>query len=64
MSGLSSLETSSVYDVPYERERRSLAIRFLIRLARLPLSARTSSSVVRAFRNSSSAIGSVPSQRL
>src|SRR5215208_5578647 len=64
MSGLSSPETSSVYDAPFERERRSWAIRFLIRLARLPLSARTSSSVVSALRNSSSAIGSVRSQRL
>ena len=51
---VSSPETSSVYDAPFERERRSWAIRFLIRLARLPLSARTSSSVLRASRNSSS----------
>src|SRR5215208_5836316 len=58
ISGLSSSETSSVYDAPFERERRSRVIRFLIRLARLPLSARTSSSVVRASRNSSSAIDS------
>ena len=33
---------------PFQRERRSWAIRFLIRLACWPLSARTSSSVVRA----------------
>jgi hypothetical protein len=35
MSGLSSPETSSVYDAPFERKRRRWAIRFLIRLARL-----------------------------
>jgi anti-anti-sigma factor len=60
MSGPSLLETISVYVAPLERKRRSWAIRLLMRLARLPLSARTSSRAVSVSRNWSSATDSVP----
>ena len=56
MSGPSLMETTSAYDAPLDRKRRSWAIRFLIRVARFWLSARVCSSAVRASRNSSSAM--------
>ena len=59
-NGKRTTKIGSGADELLERKRRSWTIRFLMRLARLPLSARTSSSAFRVSRNSSSATDSVP----